>query len=320
MSIYADLFTSIDTSLASYVSSTSASVITWLTPVFSNLLIIYIAMLGYAHMMGAVEEPLLDAFKRVVRIGIILTLALSVGTYSSVIVDFLYNGPEQLAAVLTGTPPGATLLDDLYKLGFEIGDRAWDEGGILDGDFGMYMIAVIMWIGTIILTAYAAFLLLMAKVALSVLLAVGPIFIVLALFPTTQRFFDAWIAMTINYGLLVVLAIAVVQIIVGGLFAPQLTAIHAAGGVSTGNVLNAIILVTVSTLILRQVSTISSALGGGIALATQGVMGSASRKLGRGASKSGKWAGRNTGRGVAKSYRAGKALYQRRFRNTVAGR
>jgi type IV secretion system protein VirB6 len=312
---FSRLQTNIDGALGTYVFDVSSKVIDWLNPIFSNLLIIYIAMLGYAHLQGAIEEPLTDAFKRVVRIGLILTLALGVGTYNSLIVNFLYHGPEQVAGVMTGAAPTTTVLDNLLTQGMDIGDRAWEKGGILNGDFGQYLIAIAIYIVVALLAAYAAFLLFMSKVALALLLAIGPVFIMMSLFQTTQRFFEAWVGMTMNFALLLVLAVASVQLILS-IVDGGITAVHDSKVTEISSMLTVVILVFMSGLVLRQVPSIAAALGGGLALATQGIF---SRGL-RGTGRVTRRGVQGTSRGVQRAYRSGKALYLRRFGNTVAGR
>ncbi len=315
MDLFSKIQTNIDGALGTYVFDVSSQVIGWLTPVFTNLLIIYIAMLGYAHFQGTIEELLTDAFKRVVRIGVILTLALNVGTYNGMIVDFLYHGPDQIAGVMTGAAPTATVLDNLLTQGMDIGDRAWAQGGILQGDFGQYLIAIAIYLVVALFVAYAAFLMFMSKVALALLLAVGPIFIVTALFPTTQRFFESWIGMTMNFALLLVFAVSSVQLIFN-ILGGGITAVQGSNVTEISSMITVVVLVFMSGLVLRQVPSIAAALGGGIALVTQGVF---SRGL-RGTGQAARVGMRGTRRGIQRTYQTGKALYLRRFGNTVTGR
>ncbi len=150
---------------------------------------------------------------------------------------------------------------------------------MLSGDFGMYLVAVIVWLVTAILTAYAAFLIIMSKVAMALLLAVGPIFIVMSLFQATQRFFESWLAMVINFGLLLILSVAAVQIVMN-LFSQLINGVHSTVGISTGDMIAIVIMVIINGLILRQIPSMASALGGGVALATQGTFFGAMHKMG----------------------------------------
>ncbi len=204
MNVFSKVQAEIDNALVSYVFDTTTLIINWIAPVFQNLLITYVPLWGYAFWLGTIDEPFTDGLKRILRITVVLTLALTVKNYNDLVVSFIYGGPEQLAGVISGAKPTAGLLDGLLEKGIDIGDRAWAQGGVLNGDFGKYFLAIIIYLSVIALTAYAAFLIFMSKIALAILLAIGPVFIVMVLFKTTQRFFESWLSMVINYGLLLV--------------------------------------------------------------------------------------------------------------------
>jgi len=53
--------------------------------------------------------------------------------------------------------------------------------------------------------AIAAAYIILAKFALGLLLAIGPMFIASALFPGTRKFFEAWTAQCLNYAILTAL-------------------------------------------------------------------------------------------------------------------
>ncbi len=318
MDLFQGIQTRVDTSLTTYVTSTSADVIAWFTPIFQNLMIIYIALWGYTYWMGKIDEPFSEGLKRIIKITVILGLALTVGTYNGWVVNLLYHGPEQLASVVTGVSPSSALLDSLFNKGFEIGDRAWEEGGIMDGDFGMYIVAFIIWIIVALLTAYAAFLLMMSKVALSLLLAVGPLFIAMILFQPTQRWFDSWFGQVINFGLLLVLSVAAVQIVLG-LFDGFISSMLATGGTETEEMVAMVAMVFITGLIMAQVPIIASSLGGGFQLSTMGLFGAGmrhGRNAGwrgiKGGAKGSAFAAMGSGKLIANAYR-------RRYGNKLTG-
>ena len=53
------------------------------------------------------------------------------------------------------------------------------------------------------------FLLALSKIALCILLALGPLFIAFLFFETTKRFFEAWIAQMANYAFVTILTVLV---------------------------------------------------------------------------------------------------------------
>lgn len=56
---------------------------------------------------------------------------------------------------------------------------------------------------------YTIFLLALSRIALSVLLALGPLFLALLMFETTKRFFESWIAQMANYAFITILTVMV---------------------------------------------------------------------------------------------------------------
>ena len=56
-------------------------------------------------------------------------------------------------------------------------------------DLGMLLCAGLIWCAGLLLTAYGCFLLVLGKIGLSVVLAIGPIFVLLLIFEGTKRFF-----------------------------------------------------------------------------------------------------------------------------------
>lgn len=287
MFFFNDFFHTFLNSITNFISDTSGRVISFITPFATSLLIVYLALWGMAHLLGKIDEPFKDGLNRIVRIVVILSLALNVGLYSGHIVDFLYNGPTQLAAIVTDTTFSYTdadtadisnSLDDLFEKGFAQAERAWKEAGIMNGNFGLYF-AFIAIIGfTLAVGAYAAFLILLSKVLLSILLALGPIFIILLMFKATQRFFESWFSQVINYGIMVIVSVVLIKLMTEIFSAylemaldwPEVSMVPTAYIAGSG---------IISILILRQVPQLAMSLGGGISLASQGFFSAMARKV-----------------------------------------
>lgn len=212
--LFEAIFDKVDQALDTYITSTAGDIISFITPIFTSLLIIWIAIWGYMMMFGKASEPLQDGVFRILRIGFIITLGLTVGTYTDLVVDFLAKGPETIASVITGSPTGtsAATLDSLFSKIFEVSEAAWDKGGIMNGNFGMYLISIIVLVIGAALSLVVAFLILLSKIMTTVLLAIGPLFIIMLLFNTTQRFFESWLGMVMNFGFILILAAAIGQL------------------------------------------------------------------------------------------------------------
>src|SRR5438552_8434297 len=66
---------------------------------------------------------------------------------------------------------------------------------------------MVVWVLIGLLCVYTMFLIALSRVALAILLALGPFFIAMLLFESTKRLFDAWLAQLANYALITVLTI-----------------------------------------------------------------------------------------------------------------
>jgi type IV secretion system protein VirB6 len=159
-----------------------------------------------------------------------------------------------------------------------LGTIYWDEA-VTQSSFGLPNIPLTLaaagiWAVGVGVTAFTAFLLVLAKLSLAALLALGPIFILLSLFESTRKFLDAWLGQACNFVLLIVLTAAVVKLILSILQSYVAQAETAAMlSPSLPQAIGMIALTLIGSLVLRQVPSVASALGGGIAISTLGAIG-----------------------------------------------
>lgn len=293
--LFQGMFNLIDTTIATYIFDTAGNIISFIKPIFNSLMIIWIAIWGYMVMMGQTNEPLKEGFFRILRIGFIFSLALTLGTYMGVVVNFLNKGPEQIAGAATGLAADSigVTMDALYCKIFDIVAYCWDKAGVLKGNFGMYVVGFgFMIIGTALLLTIAVFLI-SAKLMTAVLLGIGPIFIVLLLFKGTQRFFESWLAQLCNYGMILILTVCLgnlgIQLI--GAFMEKIGCpnllypiwdIAALGLANIDKFMMIYVVFLLIILLLLQIPNVASALGGGIALGTAAVVSRTMSALGPG--------------------------------------
>ncbi|WP_175548477.1 type IV secretion system protein, partial [Vibrio parahaemolyticus] len=74
MNFFQATFDLVDRILASYVSDTATNIISFISPIFTSLLIVWIAIWGYLMMFGKVSEPLQEGVFRILRVGFIMAL------------------------------------------------------------------------------------------------------------------------------------------------------------------------------------------------------------------------------------------------------
>jgi len=285
---YGRALTEINASLSTYVLDSAANVIASIAPTAYTLLMIYVMLWGWSTLRGMISEPVTDGVTRVVRLSVITALAINLGHYNTYVVDFLWNFPDALAtALVSGSSPASNMsyLDELWSKAYNLGDAYWQRAhapGAMLPSFGEMLTAIAVWVGGLLATGFAAFLLVMSKVTLAVLLAVGPIFVLMTMFEGTRRFFDAWIGQALNSVLLVMLTAGAIKLMLA-VVEKYFNAVAAMGALANPGIsqaVPAIELCLIAFLIFLQLPSTASALAGGVAISTLGAPSFAFKKAG----------------------------------------
>lgn len=274
MVFFSEFFNNINQSLEAYLNATVSSVMSEIAPVATAMVSLYVGYWGWMMMTGMIQEPVMDGTKRMLRISIILTLALQTGYYHEFISDWLWKSPEALGKLMssnatTGTSININFLDDLLTKYYDNAISFFDlslDAGLSNLSVAIFdlIVGLALLIFGCLMTAYTAYLLIFSKIALAVLLAVGPIFILLLIFDSMRKFFDAWIGQVINFVFLTMITTAIASL--------TMTILSSTMGNKPEAILsNAIPLIAlsiVSFLVMLQAPSIASALGGGVAIST----------------------------------------------------
>jgi type IV secretion system protein VirB6 len=201
--------------------------------------------------------------------------------YNTLIVDTFYIAPTQLAAAMVGGADPVGTIDAIWDRGGAVAGILWTKASSSSffGGIGFYIAGTLVWCLIGLLCVYVMFLLALSSIALSVLLAVGPLFISLLFFDATKRFFAAWIAQLANYALITVLTVMVAALLLQIVksYATQTAALGTA--IFTVDVLHMLLVASLVFLVLRQVMPIAGGLAGGVSLNSFGLL---SRSIGFG--------------------------------------
>jgi type IV secretion system protein VirB6 len=193
----------------------------------------------------------------------------------------------------------------------------FSENGI-----AFYFTGAIFYLAGTIMTVYAAYLILLSKGMLSLLLGFGPIFMGCLIFDVSKRFFDAWLGLIVNYIAVQVLAVATTSFTFVT-FQNYLSKMTTDSGL--GAALGLLVVALICILIILGVTHVASSLGGGspvhtgfgntaLAMATGGGWRAASAPFRAGARAGGRAAGKALG---TKMRSAAKAATNRFRMNSV---
>jgi len=168
---------------------------------------LYIVIFGIMIILGYIRAPVQDFVINVLKICIIITLVTQVEHYNTYVKDIFFTHlPEGINATL-GKVPGTKIEAENISNGTAFDVAIEQLSSIEDSirkhgswhDWYPILISIIFGIAAIIVMLILLALVIYAKVALSLVLVVGPIFIAMLLFRVTQSFFSSWLAVVANF-------------------------------------------------------------------------------------------------------------------------
>ncbi len=202
--------------------------------VLTAMLTLFIGWFAVGLLTGRTRLSLASLSPRLMTLMLVLTFTTSWLAYQSVVWNLATGAPDQIAGVLTGARGSATMqfagrLDALFAAIAEVAATAQSDGSTAAAR-SIATPADLLWLGALLLLVGTVGVLLVARIALAALLALGPVFILLSLFDATRGLFHGWlrgVAMLALVPLFTVLigggALAMLLPVVAGLGAGELT-------------------------------------------------------------------------------------------------
>lgn len=269
---------SMDQTLNTFVSLTSASVINSFTATIIGFGTLYFMMLGYMMIQGHVENAWSNFFKSCAKFVVIGALALNADTYMTWVVEALYGLETGVASAFAATSGGPSVnvfqvIDKAMSDGFQVGadmlskmgKRSWHEFGMMLFDL---INALIIYVATMLIVVPAGAMIIVAKAMLSIMLGIGPIFILMLLFGQfTSKWFDSWFGQVITY----ILQIALVSTVLSfgiKFFSVQVADVIANPNDNPISTMLEILTTTIVVFIMLQLANqVAGSLAGGISSA-----------------------------------------------------
>uniref|UniRef100_UPI00301E10FB type IV secretion system protein n=1 Tax=Phenylobacterium sp. TaxID=1871053 RepID=UPI00301E10FB len=185
-----------------YTALTSGS------PVFQGavtaILTIYVALIGYRMLFAQGAARLSDAPGIALKVGLILALVTSWATFQSLVFDVAGRAPTEIAAIVSapftedGTSLASRPVDGLQAAYDEFSETGAAYGQLAGPNAKGYSspqaaAAETTAAASGVLFLASAGVISAATLAIGVLTAIGPVFIVLALIPATRGLFVGWV-------------------------------------------------------------------------------------------------------------------------------
>ncbi|TKT75683.1 type IV secretion system protein [Aquamicrobium sp. LC103] len=212
--------------LQDFIDSGTSGISSWVTGPLGAALTLYVILYGFLVLRGSVQEPVMDFAFRAIKLAIILMLVRDAAVYQAYVTSVFFDAlPREVSEALnTAGAPSATTFDSLLDKGQSAANDIWAQAAWpvdpLTSIAGLVVVVV-----TFIVASIGYVVSLYARVALAIVLAIGPIFIALAMFQSTRRFTEAWIAQLANFVILQVLVVAIGSLLVSS-FATMFTTVE----------------------------------------------------------------------------------------------
>ncbi len=188
-----------------------------LLPALTLLLTLYIAIFALGLLTGRARLGVATLTPRMLLIGVVLTFATSWVAYQGVLWNLMVGAPDQVAGVLMGAKGQATHLfaariDVLFQAIADAADMANQQQAgagtaAAPAAAGTFAPASLVWLAAVLLLLGTVGVLVTARIVLAVLLALGPVFIVLALLRGTRGLCAGWLRALVMVAITPLLAV-----------------------------------------------------------------------------------------------------------------
>ena len=181
LSIFQPAYGFVDGKLDVFLNERASAAIAVVAGPLRAALVLYVLLYGFAILRGAISEPFTDFAVRSIKLAFIYFLATTTA-YSSWVTDPLFHVlPNTLTQAISGagTPDVGSAFDQFFNRAAYLADKIAERATPID--FGPWILAAMVYLVGALAAALGFGVVLIAKVALALLVALGPIFIACAL-------------------------------------------------------------------------------------------------------------------------------------------
>ena len=189
--------------LNTYVLGVVSALMTGIAPIALTAMTLWVALYGWAVLRNEVSETLPVFMWKVFKIGLVLAFALQSGFYISNVSDTANALATGVASTFLPAVANPATIATPYAILDAFNDKAGQlvldllkEAGITRLD--LVFAAIVTAFGNVIFLCVALFVVTLAKLFLTFVIAVGPLFVLCLAWRPTARFFDSWLSMVLN--------------------------------------------------------------------------------------------------------------------------
>lgn len=210
------IFNLVDNYLLNKVAATVSKVIEVGVPIVVAASTLMFLFYGWSIMRGSINEPVLDFVGRVAKIALVVAFATAGGLYQTVIMEILISLPNDAVAAISGADHSLPQrMDEGLNTSAYLASKVKEASDWWNPfvAFGNLLLAFVFVLTGALVSGLGLVTLLTVKVAVALLVALGPAFILCLIFDSTKGLFEKWVHQLINYTLLAVLFAILIEII-----------------------------------------------------------------------------------------------------------
>ena len=269
MDFFTNLFSSIDIVLAKFLTDHVAGVMAYVAPVAQTSAILLVTGIGIFMAMGWTDAPAKKMLMALLTIVFVIEFATNLGVYNHYVVDIFTNLPDDMMSLVSDHATASGVGLTLDKFGDEVLtgiEKIWvSSSGYVSG-MQAAIVCVVVFLAWVLMSVAATLAMLIAKVALTLLITIGPLFILFFMLPQTREYFSKWLGYVVQYVILALLVggvLAIVQKIAMDSF--KLFALNTTG-VDFYQLTSPVLIMVVLLYMFTELPSIASSLSGGIGL------------------------------------------------------
>jgi type IV secretion system protein VirB6 len=274
MGFIEQILSDFDAAIAGYVQAVFGNLTTALSILWRAFLALVFCFWGYRTLYSGKFQGDALLYKIFIMV-LVLAFCTNWGIYSSIVYDMATNFPNEFASFMVAGK-GQTLdsanaaLTNYIDNGFNVSLDLIKKGSFAKAMYWFY--GGIAFLATLSFAVIALCLILLSKLALALLLAIGPVYILTLMFDSTQSLFRGWLSTLLNYALIPVLVyglLALVSYIIGPRVAELMRAEQGVGNITIALVAYVLALFG-SAFLATQLLAINSGITGGHTLSGLG--------------------------------------------------
>lgn len=306
--MFETIFKFLDKTVAENIASMVGSFASVVNPIIGVFVVIYFIYISKTLIYEPHKDAAIEYAKAVSSLVFFTFVAFNIPWYQSNIVpSVLYMG-DDIANILLGSKSASsatslqTITDGVMKQNGIIFDTI--DISVTDGDSILhaalaFVLIVVSCLGFLPFIAISTAYLMTAKIMVSFLLIIGPLFIMFGFFPSTRDMFKSWTGLCLNYILL-----SIIYPLAFKMFQQLISNTGLSGNITAQSILLTFIVMFALIILATQIPTFTSALSGGMGI--NGLVGG----IGASANAAGNTM-INAKDGIKSGWKVGKAIKQR---------